>query len=76
MDQLEYFDIFTVSSLRACLYDLAYQGHSLEQGRSQGGVAKNKLFWEKFFERPCLSLRPPKNEGLATPLLLSEAKLH
>jgi hypothetical protein len=26
---MEYFDIYTVSSLRACLYDLAYQGHTL-----------------------------------------------
>ncbi len=34
-----------------------------------GGVVKNKLFREKFFGRHCLSLRPPKNEGLATPLV-------
>ncbi len=41
-------------------------------GGGGGEVAKNKLFREKFFGRPCLSLRPPKNEGLATPLLMAK----
>ena len=35
-----------------------------------GDGGGGKLFREKFFGRPCLSLRPPKNEGLATPLLI------
>jgi hypothetical protein len=43
------------------------------EGGGRGEVAKNKLFREKFFGRPCLSLRPPKNEGLATPLFVLSA---
>ena len=56
--------------------DRNFFGDGWGGGGGGGGreKSKNKLFREKFFGRPSLSLRSPKNEGLATPLTRAEGE--